>query len=410
MKVTVLTLGCRVNQSESSVIEASLAANGINLVKLNDNPDYCVVNTCSVTAKSDYTSRQLIRRAAKTGARVIVTGCYAHLNQDAVKNIDGVTALVDNTRKFDIVNIITGRENHLVFSHHSRSRPHLKVQDGCNFNCSYCTVPLARGRSKSIPAHEILERVLSIEAAGYNEVVLTGVHLGSYGLDLPKKTSLNHLIKSILKSSDIKRIRLSSLEINEVDDEFVELLQDIRLCRHIHLPLQGGSEKVLKLMRRNYTLSSFSSKINKIVSKVDNIAIGSDMIVGFPGEGDEEFKNTYTFLKSMPFTYLHIFPYSERPDTDAARMKDKIRSSTITRRLNLLMDLSREKKASYLERQFCSVLDVVIEGKTCDGYVGTSGNYIKVLIPTTTTARKGSIVIVKPLRVLDNRIEGSIIP
>jgi threonylcarbamoyladenosine tRNA methylthiotransferase MtaB len=157
-------------------------------------------------------------------------------------------------------------------------------------------------------------------------------------------------------------------------------------------------------------LVSFSSKVNKIVSKVDNIAVGSDMIVGFPGEGDEEFKNTYAFLKSMPFTYLHIFPYSERPDTDAARMNDKIRSSTIKRRLNLLMELSKEKKASYLERQFRSVLDVIIEEKTCDGHViGTSGNYIKVLIPAAT-ARKGSIVLVKPLRVLDNRIEGSIIP
>jgi len=410
MKVTVLTLGCRVNQSESSVIEASLEVNGINLVELNDKPDYCVVNTCSVTAKSDYTSRQLIRRAAKTGARVIVTGCYAHLKQDTVKKIAGVTEIVDNTRKYDIVKIITGRKNDLVFSHHSRSRPHLKVQDGCNFKCSYCTVPMARGRSKSVPLHEIIERIQSIESAGYNEVVLTGVHLGSYGLDLPDKSSLKHLIKSILKASGIKRIRLSSLEINEVDDELAELLQDIRLCRHIHLPLQSGSTKVLKLMKRNYTLSSFFSKIDKILSKVDNIAVGSDIIVGFPGEGDAEFQETYTHLKSIPFSYLHIFPFSERPNTDAYRMKGKISSSTIKKRLNVLIDLNREKRRLYLENQLDRVLDVVVEDKVKNVHaVGTSGNYIKVLMPFVN-ARKGSIVFARPLRVLDNVIEGNIIP
>jgi threonylcarbamoyladenosine tRNA methylthiotransferase MtaB len=409
MKVTVLTLGCRVNQSESSVIEGTLMTNGVSIVELKENPDICVVNTCSVTAKSDYSSRQLIRRAAKAGAKVIVTGCYSHLKQDEVRNIAGVTELVDNARKYDIVNIITGRRNHLVFSHQTRSRPHLKVQDGCNFKCSYCTVPLARGCSKSVPLHEILERVQSIEAAGYNEVVLTGVHLGSYGQDLPEKPSFNHLIKNILEVSTIKRIRLSSLEINEVDDELIELFQDMRLCRHIHLPLQSGSEKILTLMRRNYSLSSFSAKVNKILSRVDNIAVGSDIIVGFPGERDGEFNNTYAFLKSMPFSYLHIFPFSERPDTIASNMKDKVQPAVIKKRLELLMKLNSDKKRSYLKNQLDRVLDVIIEEKNSDNVTGTSGNYIKVVMPYTN-ARKGSVVFVRPLRLLDNAIEGTIIP
>ncbi len=196
---------------------------------------------------------------------MIVTGCYAHLKRNEVNKIPGVVELVDNTRKYDIVNLITGKENVLVFSHFSRSRPHLKVQDGCNFRCSYCSVPLARGISKSVPLHEVLNRVRAIEEAGYNEIVITGVHLGSYGKDLADKTSLKQLIKYILKSSNIKRIRLSSLEINEVDDELIELMQDIRLCSHLHLPLQSGSDTILKLMRRNYTSSEFSIKASEYI-------------------------------------------------------------------------------------------------------------------------------------------------
>jgi threonylcarbamoyladenosine tRNA methylthiotransferase MtaB len=410
MKVSVLTLGCRVNQSESSVIEGTLKENGVTIVDLKEKPDICVVNTCTVTAKSDYNSRQLIRKAANAGAKVIVTGCYSHLKNDEVRSIPGVVELVDNTRKYEIVNIITGKENDLVFSYFSRSRPHLKVQDGCNFRCSYCSVPLARGKSKSVPLAEILKRVKTIEAAGYNEIVLTGVHLGSYGKDLGDKLSLKLLLKFILKSSSIRRIRLSSLEINEVDDELIELLQDIRLCSHIHLPLQSGSDKILQLMKRQYTLSEFSAKTHMILSKVANISIGSDIIVGFPGEGDEEFMHTYNFLNSFPFSYLHIFPFSARPATEAGKMMNRVQNKTIKNRLDILIDLNREKKRSYLQKQLHSVLDVVIEEKNKDGYaLGTSGNYIKVSMPFGN-AMKGSIVFARALRASDNILDGVIIP
>jgi len=399
-----------VNQSESSVIEGTLKENGITIVDLKEKPDICVVNTCTVTAKSDYNSRQLIKKAAKAGAKVIVTGCYSHLRNDEVRSIPGVIELVDNTRKYEIVNIITGKENDLVFSHLSRSRPHLKVQDGCNFRCTYCSVPLARGKSTSVPLDEILKRVKNIEAAGYNEVVLTGVHLGSYGKDLEDKAYLKHLLKYILKSSHIKRIRLSSLEINEVDDELIELLQDIRLCSHVHLPLQSGSDKILQLMKRNYTLSEFSSKVHLILSKVDNISIGSDIIVGFPGEGDEEFRNTYNFLNSFPFSYLHIFPFSPRPATEAGKMMDRVQNNIIKNRLDILIELSRAKRRAYLQKQLHSVLDVIIEEKSNDGYaIGTSGNYIKVSMPFDN-AIKGSIVFVRTLRASDNLLEGFITP
>jgi len=410
MKVSVLTLGCRVNQSESSIIEGTLKENGITIVDLNENPDICVVNTCTVTAKSDYNSRQLIRKAAKAGAKVIVTGCYSHLRNDEVSSIPGVIEVVDNTRKYEIINIITGGKNDLIFSYFSRSRPHLKVQDGCNFRCSYCSVPLARGKSKSVPLEEILERVKTIEAAGYNEVVLTGIHLGSYGKDLADKSSLKLLLKFILKFTRIKRIRLSSLEINEVDDELIELLQDIRLCSHIHLPLQSGSDKILQLMKRNYTLSEFSLKAHMLLSKIDNISIGSDIIVGFPGEGDKEFMNTYNYLNSFPFSYLHIFPFSARPATEAGKMIDRVQNNIIKNRLDILIELSRTKKLAYLQKQLHSVLDIIIEERNNDGYaIGTSGNYIKVSMPLDN-AIKGSIVFVRAIRVSGNLLEGFIIP
>lgn len=410
MKVAVLTLGCRVNQSESAAIEGTLKVNGVTIVDLKEIPDVCIVNTCTVTAKSDYTSRQLIRKAANTGAKVIVTGCYSHLKKDEVRSMSGAIEIVDNTQKHKIADIITGKESGLVFSHFSRSRPHLKVQDGCNFRCSYCSVPLARGRSKSVPLHEVLDRVQTIEAAGYNEVVLTGIHLGSYGQDLADKSSLNHLIKNILKFSHLKRIRLSSLEINEIDDELIELLQDIRLCSHLHIPLQSGSDKILKLMGRNYTLTEFSLKLHKIFLNVENISVGSDIIAGFPGEGDEEFMNTYNFLNSHPFSYLHIFPFSVRPDTAASRMKDRVQSNIIKKRLYILMELSRDKKRIYLRNHLYSILDVIIEEITNDSYaIGTSGNYIKVSMPFDNV-RKGSIVFVRILRASDNLLEGFIIP
>jgi threonylcarbamoyladenosine tRNA methylthiotransferase MtaB len=411
MKVAVLTLGCRVNQSESSVIKGSLEENGITIVDLKEMPDVCIVNTCTVTAKSDYTSRQLIRKAAKTGAKVIVTGCYSQLQKDQVKSISGAIELVDNAQKVEIVNIITGKANNLVFSRFSRSRPHLKVQDGCNFKCSYCSVPLARGRSKSVPIDDVIERLQAIDAAGYNEVVLTGIHLGSYGKDLEDKLSLKKLIKCVLKYSQIKRIRLSSLEINEIDDELIELLKDVRICKHLHLPLQSGSDKILKLMRRNYTLFEFSSKIHKLLSKVDNISIGSDVIVGFPGEGDEEFMHTHNFLKSFPFSYLHVFPFSARPNTEASSMKkDRVRTSSIKNRLDILIRLSEEKKRTYLRKQCDAVLDVIIEERNSEGHAaGTSGNYIKVLTPSGN-ASKRSVVLVRITRASDDFIEGLIVP
>jgi threonylcarbamoyladenosine tRNA methylthiotransferase MtaB len=408
MKVSLLTLGCRVNQSESSIIEGTLKENGVTIVSLNDNPDFCIVNTCAVTAKGDYNSRQLIRRAARSGAKVIVTGCYSQLKSDDVKSMPGVFEVVDNASKFDIVKIITSADLNLCYGRHSRSRPYLKIQDGCNLRCSYCAVPLARGKSRSILEEEVIEKVLIIESCGYNEVVLTGIHIGSYGRDLAVKSQLNKLLKRILRETRIRRIRLSSLEITEVDEEFIEIIEDQRICRHLHLPLQSGSDAVLSVMRRGYSSSEFSQRLRAIAGRINNISLGTDIIVGFPGERDEDFKATLDLMRSLPVSYMHIFPFSVRSGTDASMMKGQIDDLTVKIRAEKLADLSRAQKRSYMKRQINNPLDIILEVSAGPGlYMGTSGNYLKVKV-RAGAHEKGNVVYVRPARVAGDILEADL--
>ena len=409
MKVSVLTLGCRVNQSESSIIKGTLKAGGATIVNLNENPEFCIINTCSVTAKSDYNSRQLIRRAARSGAKVIVTGCYSQLKKADVMRMEGVCEVIENNRKLDAIRIITDREPAPFFGDYSRSRPYLKVQDGCNYRCSYCTVPLARGKSRSVPAEEVLRSLRVIVSQGYNEVVLTGIHLGTYGNDLNDGFNLNKLIKHMLKETDIKRVRLSSLEITEVDDELIELLRDDRLCKHLHLPLQSGSQRVLSLMKRNYEAKFYADRVRSIAALVDNISLGADIILGFPGESDGDFADTVALLSDLPLSYMHIFPFSPRPGTAASQMEGRIDPRTVKRRSAELMELNRLKKRTYMAAQINRTLEIIVEdapeGET---YIGTSGNYLRI----RTTAKgliKGSIVDVRPVGIVDDILEGYVV-
>lgn len=408
MKVSFLTLGCRVNQSESSVIEGTLKENGVTIVGLSENPDFCIVNTCAVTAKGDYNSRQLIRRAARSGAKVIVTGCYSQLKSDNVKSMAGVFEVVDNAKKFDIVKMITSVDVDLFFGRHSRSRPYLKIQDGCNLRCSYCAVPFARGKSRSIPEEEVIEKVQIIELRGYNEVVLTGINIGSYGRDLSVKTNLKKVLRRILCETKIRRIRLSSLEITEVDEEFIEIVEDQRICRHLHLPLQSGSDSVLRLMRRGYKSSEFSQRLQAIAKRIDNVSLGTDIIVGFPGERDEDFNATFDLMRSLPFSYMHIFPFSVRPGTDASVMKGQIDDPTIKLRAEKLAGLNRSKKKAYMERQISRPLDIILEESLGSGvYLGTSGNYLKVRASASGYS-KGNIVYVRPARVAGDVLDADL--
>ena len=402
-------MGCRVNQSESSVIEGTLKENGVTIVSLSEKPDFCVVNTCAVTAKGDYNSRQLIRRAARSGAKVIVTGCYSQLMADDVGRMAGVHKVVDNSGKFGIVKMITDRNADIFLGCYSRSRPFLKIQDGCNLNCSYCIVPTVRGRSRSISEDEVIENVSVIASRGYNEVVLTGIHLGAYGKDLAQKSNLKKVLIRILRETRIKRVRLSSLEIMELDEELIEILAEERVCRHLHLPLQSGSDAVLRSMKRGYSASYFSDKIRMIASRINNISVGSDIIVGFPGERDQDFLATCDLIDSLPISYLHIFPFSSRPGTEASMMKARVDDATTKSRAHILGEIGRLKKRAYLQGQLNTHLDIILEEPAgADSYIGTSSNYVKVRASASGHA-KGSLVRVRPVSMAEDLLDAVVV-
>lgn len=406
MKVSVLTLGCKVNQSESSIIEGNLNKLGYSIVSLSEHPDYCIVNTCSVTSKSDYQSRQLIRRAVRSGAKVIVTGCYSQLRPDDIRDIDGIFSIVENNKKMSIINMLSDNIASTTYSYSSRSRPYLKVQDGCNFACTYCIVPLARGKSVSLDVSEVIRQANEFEASGYNEIVLTGIHLGSYGYDLRPRTRLSALLKTLLKKTKIRRIRLSSIEINEVDDELIGILKEQRLCKHIHLPLQSGDDTVLRLMNRMYTSDVYISTVENIIKNVPDIAIGADVIVGFPGEGDKEFLNTKELLSSIPIAYMHIFPFSSRPNTLASQMSMQNTPSIKRERFNELNALNIKKKRAFMLSQINKTLDIIIE-EHCPENIssGTSNNYLKVKILSRMYPKK-TLIHVRVSGIEESILEG----
>jgi threonylcarbamoyladenosine tRNA methylthiotransferase MtaB len=404
MKVSVLTLGCKVNQSESYDIESSLIKHGLSLVSLSEQPDYCIINSCTVTAKSDYQSRQLIRRTLRSGAKVIVTGCYAQLRPQEIRNIDDQISIVDNHDKSNIINLIPHNSECSTSYYFKRSRAYLKVQDGCNSSCAYCVVPQARGRSRSITTSEVIRKADELEKTGYKEIVLTGIHLGLYGHDLFPKTNLTELLKFILKKTKIPRIRLSSLEVNEINDEIIEVLQDNRLCSHVHVPLQSGDDQILRLMKRSYNVSKFLTKIDNITKKIENVAIGTDVIVGFPGEGQKEFNNTKHTLNSIPLAYMHIFSYSKRPHTEASKMDNLNNKHIIHERYVQLNDLHNIKKMDYMTSCINKNLDIIIEERGSENtVVGTSSNYLKIIVPSITY-NKGSLIRVRVVSICNDKL------
>jgi threonylcarbamoyladenosine tRNA methylthiotransferase MtaB len=392
MKVAILTLGCKVNQAESAFIAGGLSKRGLKVVDLSGKPDYCVINTCTVTAKSDYQSRQLIRRAVRTGAKVIVTGCYSQVNGDDVRQIEGVSDIVLNANKYSIIDMLAINISSNTLPLWGRSRPYVKVQDGCNNNCTYCIVPKARGRSRSVDIPSILNNISELAAQGYQEIVLTGIHLGAFGRDHRPKSRLTDLLKAILSRTSIRRIRLSSLEVNELDEQLIQLLDDPRLCKHLHIPLQSGDDSILRLMNRRYDVIDFISAVERIARKVKNIAIGTDIIVGFPGEGEAEFSHTKKTIESLPLAYMHIFPFSARPLTEAARMTGQNAVSVRKERFAVLNAVNIRKKQEYMSLQVSKTLDIIIEERCSDGAVlGTSSNYLKVRT-TSDANHKGSLI------------------
>ncbi len=371
--VAITTLGCKTNQLDSAVMEESLKNGDFRLTDFSDRADVYIINTCTVTHKSDFQSRQLIRRAKRQNpdAKVVVAGCYAQVSPEEVAGIEGVDYVIGNTGKIDIAGILgsgvwgqrapritatdvfkeTDVKGFKVSTFSGQTRAYLKIQEGCHAFCSYCIVPYARGGSRSVTPADVIEGFRRLVDEGYKEVVLTGIHLGYYGEDLQPQADLLALIKMIDREFPTLRVRISSLEPTEITDEFIEFLStSSAICNHLHIPLQSGNDTILSAMNRKYTSSYFASVIEKVAGKVKDIGIGVDVIAGFPGEGEGEFLNTFNLLKGLPISYLHVFPYSKRKGTPAADYPNHVPPEKINERSEVLRTLSDEKKREFMGR------------------------------------------------------------
>jgi len=382
MKYSVVTFGCRVNQADSIAIEGALRARGAVNVAPED-ADLVIVNTCSVTANADQGARQTIRRIARNNpdVRVVVTGCYATRRPDELRALPNVVRVVSNTEKDDLVHIIDaggdGPCGHAVEPGVAgRTALTLRVQTGCEESCSYCIIPQTRGPGRSLPLSLVLDRLHHAIDVGYKEVVITGVHLGSYGRDLEDGTSLATLARRLAEWEGGVLFRLSSLEPMDCTSEVVDIVASSeRLAPHFHLPLQHGADTVLAKMRRPYTAEFFRGLVERIHRLMPHAAIGSDVIVGFPGETDEEFLATERLLRDLPLSHIHVFPYSDRPGTEASVMEGKVDGATIRERGSRLRGVGREMSASFRRAQQGTMRRALTVD---DGRSAVTDNYVKV--------------------------------
>jgi threonylcarbamoyladenosine tRNA methylthiotransferase MtaB len=328
--------------------------------------------------------------------------------------LEGVQAVVENANKINIINMIGGntkRDKPLVRRGRTRGRTRyfLKVQDGCNNSCSYCIVHVARGPSKSVTLDKIIENVKRAVDSGYREVVLTGEDLGQYGTDLGGETSVSGLVEDILEKTAVERLRLSSLEVNEIDSRLLGLFENPRLMPHLHIPLQSGDDETLKLMNRAYDTASFRETVKRVHERIPEIALGTDIIAGFPSETERAFESTMALAEELPFTYMHIFPYSRRPGTPAAEMEDIVGPTERKRRAKALRDLSQKKKWACSNRQVGKTLEVLLEETVRDGLcLGTSSNYLKIKVPCDARMC-GTIVPVRIAGVSEGRLAGELV-
>jgi threonylcarbamoyladenosine tRNA methylthiotransferase MtaB len=401
-----ITLGCKLNQYDSAAIEGELLRRGFRPAEAASNADVVVVNTCTVTHKADAEARKLIRsvRRDNPGCRLLVTGCYVESDSDALRAIPGVDLLFGNPEKQRLAEILDqlglsaeGREpdapcGQLHFG--SKSRALLKIQDGCRLACSYCIVPRVRGRSRSIPPDEVLERAAALWDSGYREIVLTGINTGDYGIDLRPRTDLAELLRRLLATCGPNRIRLNSLEPLAISDGIVELMaRDPRLAPHLQVPLQSGSEEILRLMRRNYRLEQYLDKIAMIRSAIPHAGLGADVIVGFPGETDDHFRQTYDFIAASPLNYLHVFSWSPRRGTAAAELPGRIEGPVMRERSAELRRLAERLSLRFRRGFVGETLDAVVLGEQR----ALTGNYIDVRLEGRTTPR-GELIGVTILR------------
>lgn len=417
-KVAFYTLGCKLNYSETSTISRQFEQKGYKKVSFTDSPDIFIINTCSVTENADKKCHKIVReaRAISPEAYVAIIGCYAQLKPKEISEIPGVDAVLGAAEKFRLVELLDGfvRKPHAAihaaevetatsfntsYSLHDRTRTFLKVQDGCDYSCTFCTIPLARGSSRSDTIENVMKHAQEIAASGVKEIVLTGVNTGDFGIqDGNRVERFVDLVKALDQVDGVERIRISSIEPNLLSDEIIEFVStSSRFVPHFHIPLQSGSNKILKLMRRRYQRELYTSRVEKIKNAMPHACIGVDVIVGFPGETREDFLETYTYLNELNIAYLHVFTYSERDNTIAATLPGIISAKDRAERSKMLHILSDKKRRRFYEENLGQQFTVLFENDIEDGQMhGFTENYIRV------TAKYDPLLIneLKPVKLI----------
>ena len=391
------TFGCKLNFSETSTISRMFKENGYQRTTITNNPDKVIINTCSVTENADKRCRDLIKKIKKQSpsTKITIVGCYAQLKAESIIGIDGVDKVLGAKEKFDIKNYLDNyngykksnikevNEFHTTFSVDDRTRSFLKIQDGCNYGCSFCTIPMARGRSRSSSNQEVLNNINSLIKRGSKEIILSGINIGDYGIiEGKRKFTFYSLIKEINQIKTNVRFRISSIEPNLLSDEIIDLVYNSdKFVNHFHIPLQSGNNKILKNMSRRYNTTLYSDRIKKIKSKMPDACIGCDVIVGFPGESDEDFLETFKFIKKREIDYLHVFQYSERNNTRAVNIKGVIPKPTRIKRSKMLRILSEKKKRNFYNNNLSLTKEIIIEnGKDQKYLYGYTDNYVRVKV------------------------------
>ncbi|MEQ6122831.1 tRNA (N(6)-L-threonylcarbamoyladenosine(37)-C(2))-methylthiotransferase MtaB [Pseudotenacibaculum sp. MALMAid0570] len=405
-KVAFYTLGCKLNFSETSTIARGFVNEGFERVDFDEKADVYVINTCSVTDNADKRFKTIVKSALKKNdeAFLIAVGCYAQLKPEELAAVDGVDLVLGATEKFNVTSYINDLTKNQVGEVHSceiadadfyvgsysigdRTRAFLKVQDGCDYKCTYCTIPLARGISRSDTLENVLKNAKEISEKGIKEIVLTGVNIGDYGKGEFGNKKHEHtfleLVQELDKVKGIHRLRISSIEPNLLKDETIDFVSKSEtFVPHFHIPLQSGSDDLLKKMKRRYLRKIYTNRVSKIKEVMPNACIGVDVIVGFPGETEEHFLETYNYLNDLDISYLHVFTYSERPNTEAILMDGVVPKNVRSKRSKMLRGLSAKKRRAFYESQLGNTLTVLFESENKEGYIhGFTENYVKVKTP-----------------------------
>ena len=405
MRIAITTLGCKINQYDSAVIQSRLEDHH-SVVPFEETADCYIINTCTVTDRADWEARQLVRRARRRNpkAKILMTGCYAQVNPDEVARVSGVDYVVGLNRLDDLMRFVandSATDTRVAVSDVKRergvpvigtralpghTRAFLKIQEGCNYSCTYCIIPAARGLSRSVEPREVMEQVRQLAGSGYKEIVLTGIHLGGYGQDLQPKIDLTQLVEMIAASGLISRLRLSSLDPREVPDRLIELIasSDV-ICPHLHICAQAGDDEILKKMRRNYDTRYYHDLLARVRERLPEAALGSDIIVGFPDESEQQFERSLEYFASLPLTYFHVFPYSTRRGTPAASFAHHVPVDSKKMRASRMRDLGVQKRSAFCSSFVGGQLSVLIEEKI-DGKTGFRRGFTRNYLPVRVRA------------------------